>query len=165
MGFTFEGQWYGICRSRTGRLVWAERVPNGVCLPALTDVLQVYFASGTQKPSWYAGVIAESGYEEVSADDTAASHSGWTEETGYSETTRPQLGSLQFDGGVMTMGSALSFTYTVTTTVRGLFVASVSGKGSPLGILWSTAPYSAARSVPAGATLTWSYTLRAAEGS
>ncbi len=165
MGFSIQGQWYGICRSRTGRLLWAERVPNGICEAALTDLLQVHFGGGTQKPAWYAGIIAESGFEEVSSDDTASSHAGWTEEQGYAESDRQQLTGLQFDGGVMTMGSAVSFSYATTTTVRGLFVASVATKGSSSGVLWSTAPYASARSVPAGSTLTWSYTIRAAEGA
>jgi hypothetical protein len=148
---------------------WAEEVPNSICLAAMTDILGVYFAGASAAANWYAGLIISPGtgvdIVEASVDptDTAASHPGWHELTGYSESTRPQLPSRAAAGAVLTTGKA-SFTAAGELLLRGMFLATSNTKGGTGGLLFCTALFPQTRVLAAGGVLSLGYSLRLGGG-
>jgi hypothetical protein len=138
---------------------WREFFPNGLTDAGLTDVWSVYLNGGTQKTSWYLGLIAESGFVEVDPGDTMSSHAGWSEYTGYNEAARVELTGKVVAERLFTHTTPGAFTFGSTASIRGVFVVSNSTKGGSTGILLATALYSAARSVQGGRTLQLTYAL------
>ncbi len=151
------------CRDRLGNLIWREEFPNGVTTPGITDLLSAGFAGGTQRPNWYVGLIDGDDFDDVSADDTMASHAGWAELTDYSG-DRPAW-SLTVAAGVAVTGTPAGYTLSAACSARGLFITSNATKGGATGILWSTGLFNAARALSSGSTLSVIYTLRGAGGA
>ena len=75
----------------TGDLVWEDMNHNIIPNAALSDILSVYFANGTQSSTWYMvpadGVPAGTTPGFV-AGDTPASHTDWVENQDYDEAVR-----------------------------------------------------------------------------
>jgi len=102
------------------------------------------------------------------AADTMASHSGWTENTGYSNSTRPAptWGSASASGGgAGTAGTgtisttATAFSINATGTIAGAFLVTNSTKGGTTGTLYSAGSFTTGnRSVLSGDTLNVTYT-------
>ncbi len=85
----FRGYFDFVCKNPDGSVAWEERgVPNGTTTGGLNSILGVYFNSGTQLTSWYAGLIDNAGFSSLNAGDTMASHANWTENEDYAESTR-----------------------------------------------------------------------------
>ncbi len=157
------GEVYSVGRDRRGRVLWRESVRNGITIPGLTDLLSAGFANGTQRTAWHFGLIDGSGFSEVSPTDTAASHSGWAEEEDYSG-NRKQW-SLTVNGGIASTNAAALFAFTASASVRGVFLATASTKGSTSGVLWSTALFSSVRAMLSGQSLSVSYRIRGSGGA
>lgn len=149
------------CLNPDGTLAWRKSIYNDVL--ALTDLLSVYFASGTQKPNWYVGLIDNSGFTGLSPSDTMSSHPGWSENQDYTQATRPQW-SPSIGGGVAVNPSPAVFTFVGADTLKGIFLASNNTKGGTSGTLWSTALFGALQSVTPGQVWRVIYNLRAAGG-
>ncbi len=132
--------------------------PNGAAYVGLNAILETMFRSGSQITTWYVGLIDGSTFVSVSANDTMASHGGWTEFTSYSGANRPAWGPAAAASGVMT--NTTLFTYAISSdgSLAGQFVTQGQAK-SPgnTGILWATALQS--RSVTNGDTLSGDYTI------
>lgn len=158
-----KGYWIADGLDAQGHLLWQEAIYNDVVSAALTDLLSVYFASGTQKPSWYAGLIDNAAYTGVALADTISSHAGWAESTAYSESTRPQW-TPTVSGGLASNATVILFTMSAATSLRGLFLVSNSTKGGSTGTLWSTALFTTVRAMLTLQTLRLTYRLRAAGG-
>jgi hypothetical protein len=145
---------------RRGNIKWQEKFPNGVTVAGLNDLLSVAFASGTQKPNWYGGLINGSGFSSLSSGDTAASHSGWTEATRYSQSTRPAWTPGTPSGGALAGTAALTFSINASSSIQGGFLISNSTKGGTSGILYATGSFSSgARSLSNGDTLSVAYSV------
>jgi hypothetical protein len=112
---------------------------NMVTDAGLNSVLDVYFRAQTQLTAWYVGLISGTGSTGLAATDTMGSHAGWTEATGYSESTRQQWSPPAASSGVVLNTSPLTFTANATGTIRGVFLASNSTKGGTTGTLHSHA--------------------------
>ena len=126
---------------------WKETIHNLVVDEGLTDVLDVYFKSGTQSATWYVAIFG--------SDSTPAA--GWTyavpvctEFTNYDETTREEwvegaITSKSLDNSA----SPTEFTCTSgTNTIYGGMLNNVSTKGdvaSGSGILYSGARFGSSR--------------------
>lgn len=152
------------CVNPDGSIAWEKKHHlNGDTTVGLNDVLNVYFDSGTQKTSWFAGLINNSGFTALAASDTMSSHAGWSESTDYSEGTRPAWNPGAASGGVMT-GPAISFSINGTVTIKGSFLVSNSTKGGTTGILMATDAFDSNQSMTNGQTLnvTWTKTFTAA---
>lgn len=124
-------------RWRNGRLISRHRAKNGMTLVGLNDALEVLCRQQTQR-TWKIGLIDAAGFDELSEDDTMASHAGWTEITAYSEGTRPAWGPGAAAGQVSINASSVAFTFTSAKTIGGLFLASDNTKGGTSGILLCT---------------------------
>lgn len=140
-------------------------MPNGITTAALNDLLEVYFRSGSQKASWYAGLISSTSYSALAAADTMSSHSGWTEATAYTPSTRPQWSPGAASSGVVLNSAAFTYTFTAEATVKGFFVASDSTKSGTTGTLLATGLFSSDQTFQTGEVLRGFYQLTAAAGS
>jgi hypothetical protein len=137
---------------------------NGITTPAINDLLDDYFSNGTTPTAWYIGLIDNTGFSSVSASDTMSSHAGWTELTGYSESTRPAWGPGNAAGGIKTNASPVIFTATSDIVVAGHFTVSNNTKGGSTGVLWNTAVFTSEKSVSVGQRLRVYYELRGRDG-
>ena len=134
-------------------LKWHEVVKNLVVTTGENDVGEVYFRSGTQKTAWYLG-FKNTGT--VVAGDTLASHSGWTEFTGYTG-NRQAITFGAFSTGSSTI-TPIAFTANATGTVSGALIASVASGTS--GLLYSAANFTGGdQPVVSGNVLTVSATV------
>jgi hypothetical protein len=152
------------CYDKNGNLKWQDTAENGVTNTALNDVLNVYIEAGSQTTTWYCGLVDNAGFTGFAAGDTSASHSGWSESTAYSNSTRIQWSPGAASSQSITNSSTMDFSInTNSTVIKGLFIISNSTKGGSTGTLFSTAAFSGGtQSVNSGDTLKVTYTLSAA---
>lgn len=107
----------------------------------VTDVgrdllMNVAVALGTSAPAaYYVGLIGSSSFVGLSAGDTMSSHAGWSEETAYSQSTRPTWTDGGVSGGLVTNPAFAEFTLTADKTIKGAFLATNSTKGGTTGTL------------------------------
>lgn len=134
---------------------------NMVTNGALDDVLEVYLRNGTQKTTWYLGLVDNSGFSALAAGDTMSSHAGWTELTTYSQATRPAWGPDAASGQTMTNSTSVTFTASGTIAVNGCFLTSGNGKGGTSGTLFATGSFSAVQNLTSGQNLKVTYTCPA----
>lgn len=129
-----------------------SQAPNLVVNQGKNDFLNTYFVDGTQiaSTSWFMGLIVDTGFTGIVSGDTAASHSGWSEFTSYSQSTRVVWGQGAPSSGVTTITNAspVTFDITGTGTLKGGFIISQSTKGGTSGKLWAAALF--ASPVPVG---------------
>ena len=142
---TLKGLWVSELW-RKGKKISEHYAPNDICTAGKSSLLNTFFNAALQVTpgSWCAGLVDANGFTGYNvATDTMASHPGWVEFIGYSQTVRPAWGQ----GSVPSSSSSISnaapmvFDLTATATVQGLFIATVNTKGSTAGLLWSAASY------------------------
>lgn len=129
---------------------WIE-FPNGATYEGMNYLLDCGFRGQSQLSSWFFVPINGSGYSAVSVNDTAASHSGWTEFTTYSESTRQQWSPAAASSGTV-INTAVTLTISSSGTIQGFGLQSNSTKSSTSGKLASTATLSSADSVTSSQT-------------
>jgi hypothetical protein len=144
-----------------GRHIGQYAVKNLVVNQGKNDILEAYFHDGTvtAASSWFMGLISNSGYSAIAAADTAASHAGWNEFTGYSESTRQAWGQGAAASQSITNSTPVTFSINATGTVKGAFIITNSTKGGTSGKLWAAALFSADVPVNNGDQLKVTYTL------
>jgi len=156
------------CFDKDGNLKWKESAHNLVVNVGLQDMNDKYFDGSTYTATWYLGLVTgPGGSNTYSANDTLATHAGWTEFTGYTGNRKSVTwnGATLADPSVMSnSSSASSFAITGSATVAGAFLASVDTGTS--GILFSVSNFQSPgdRTVANGDTLnvTYSFSLDAA---
>lgn len=149
------------CVGPDGRVKWRDSLPNLVTTVGKNHLLDQYLEGSSYTAAWYLGLIDNAGYTAVAAGDTAASHSGWTESTAYSNGTRPAP-----SWGAAAAGSKAStptaFTINATATIKGAFLISNSTKGGTTGTLYSAGLFTGGdKAVANGDTLNVTYTASA----
>ena len=85
----------------------------------LNDVNDVYYNGGSQTTLWYVGLITATSFTGISANDTAASHSGWSEYVDYAETTRPVIDFGASSDDLSTNPVTVNFTPNANTELIG----------------------------------------------
>jgi hypothetical protein len=150
------------CLDPEGNLKWLEEVENTVVNTGLDDLLDKYFKGSSYTAGFFVG-LKNTGT--IAGGDTMASHAGWTENTTYSNATRPalSLGTVSAQS-VDNAASKASFTINGSTTIFGAFVTTNSTKGGTTGTLYGAADFAASRAVLNGDTLNVTVTLTAASG-
>lgn len=156
--FTFK------CFDKEGNLKWEESTHNLVVNTGLKDMNDKYFSGVTYTATWYIGLIngPASGTTFI-AGDTSATHAGWTENTDYSQSTRPQVtfgAATTADPSVISnSGSPSAFSINGTATIAGAFLISNNTKGGTTGVLFSESDFQSPgdRAVVNGDTLTVTY--------
>lgn len=146
---------------KDGNLKGTYDFPNDITNEGKNYILDVMFHDQTQiaSTSWYIGLISNSGYSALAAGDVMSSHSGWTEFTGYSESTRVAWGPGSPSAQSITNASPATFDLNASGTVKGVFVTSNSTKSGTTGKLWATALFSADVPVVNGDQLKITYTV------
>lgn len=146
-----------------GKLIKKYKFKNDITNEGKNTLFEIMFHDGTQiaNSSWCIGLISNSGYSALAAGDTMASHSGWTEFTGYSQSTRVAWGAGAAASQSITNASPATFDITSSGTIKGIFVTSQNTKSGTTGKLWATALFSADVPVSNGDQLRVTYTVSA----
>lgn len=158
------------CFDKDGNLKWEAKSHNLVVNVGLADMNDKYFSGSGYTAAWYIGLYGAAASNDPAAGDTMSSHAGWTEDTNYSQSTRPacSFGSATTaDPSVIDNSlSVAQFSMNATTTIGGAFLTSDNTKGGTSGILFSAADFQSPgdRSVVNGDTLnvTYQFSLDAA---
>jgi hypothetical protein len=139
------------------------QVHNDITNEGKNTIFDVMFHDGTQiaSSSWYLGLISNSGYSALAAGDTMSSHSGWTEFTAYTQSTRVAWGPGAAASQSTTNASPATFDINASGTVKGIFVTSNSTKSGTTGKLWATGLFTADVPVSNGDQLKVTYTVSA----
>jgi hypothetical protein len=134
---------------------------NMVTNAALNDVLGVYLHADTQKTTWYLGLIDNSGFSALAAGDAMNSHAGWSENTTYTQSTRPAWNPDAPSGQTITNSTSVVFTANGSITIKGCFLVSDSTKGGTTGLLFATGSFTSTQSLVATQNLKVTYTCPA----
>lgn len=155
------GRYRVECYAADGTLKWVDHIDNLVTTVGKNFLLDTVLAGSAYTAAWFLGLIDSTGYTAVAAGDTAASHTGWTESTAYSNSTRPapSWGSASAGSKAST---ATAFNINATATIKGAFLISNSTKGGTTGTLYSAGLFTGGdRAVANGDTLNVTYTASA----
>ena len=161
LGLALENTWEIVCFDSDGKEKWREINDNIVVNVGLNDILDKYFKGSSYTAAWYVGIKGEG---TAVAADTVASHSSWSELTGYSQAARPtvSLGSVASQS-VDNSASKATFTINATATVAGAFIITDNTKGgTSSGTIYGIVDFGSARAVISGDTLEVTVTLTAA---
>ena len=153
------------CIGANGQIKWEEEMSNITTNVGRQNMNAVYFSSSSATATWYLGLVDGASAPTYAVGDTAATHAGWTENTGYSNATRVTCTfgtATTANPSVITNSSSpAAFSMNATSTIAGAFLISNSTKGGSTGTLFSEASFSSPgnRSVVSGDTLNVTYTF------
>jgi hypothetical protein len=153
------------CFDKDGQLKWEASSHNLVMNVGLQDMNTQYFKGTAYTAGWFIGLVTGPGSGTTFAAGDTMSSKSWTENTGYSNATRPAatFGTATTANPSVQTNSAspASFTINATSTIAGAFLVSNSTKGGTTGVLFSASDFSAPgdRSVVSGDTLNVTYTF------
>lgn len=156
--FNVKGE-YRVQIIRDGKIIDEEVIPNGVTTVGKTTILNVMFGSTSKIADWYIGLIQDGSYTGLAAGDTMASHSGWVEFTGYSQSTRPEWDPSNASSTSISNSTARTFSITTGDTLKGVFIADENTKTGNTGTLWGTALFSSDKVVTNGDSVKIIYTV------
>jgi hypothetical protein len=153
------------CIGVDGQVKWEESLTNLVVNQGLQNMNTEYFKGSGYTATWYLGLYGSGATNDPTANDTAASHPGFTEIVPYSNATRPAATfgtATTADPSVITnSASPAVFTINATATVGGAFLISDNTKSGTAGVLFSASDFAAPgdRAVSTGDTINVTYTF------
>jgi hypothetical protein len=163
------GHWDVECFDREGSLKWRDEVENTVVTVGKNLALDTILAgSAYTVVGPFVGFISSVSWSAISAADTMASHTGWTEAGATNAPTytspRKTAAWSAASAGAKALSSALAYAITGTGTLKGLFVVYGTGAVSTIdntsGTLLSAGLFTGGdRAVLSGDTVNASYTL------
>ena len=154
-----------VCRDKDGNIKWSAKSHNLVVNVGLQDMNAKYFSGSSYTAAWYIGIYGAAASNTPAAGDTMSSHGGWTENTSYSQATRPVCtfgtATTAAPSVITNSASPATFSINATTTVGGAFLTSNNTKGGTTGILFSASDFSSPgdRSVVSGDSVNVTYTF------
>lgn len=161
-GALAEGRYQVICYDRNGVEKWRDEIKNLVVNAGLNYLLSAGLAGGSQITSWYVGLMSAS--PTPAAEDTLASHGGWTEITDYDGSRKAWTAGSVTGQSVDNSGSPASFEIDDTASVGGAFLSSAASGTS--GTLYSAGAFAGGnKSVGNGDTLVVTSTFTQAAAS
>lgn len=146
---------------RAGKVIHREKARNGVTNGGKDHALDIVFGGGSQVDPWYIGLIDDDGGVSLAAADTMSSHTGWSENTDYSEGARQEWDDAAASSQSKTSSTTADFSINGTADIYGVFISSDSTKSGTSGTLWATAAFSSSIPVVNGDTLRVTYTVNA----
>jgi len=162
-GLGASGVYTVVCIGPDGVEKWRDTFPNLVVNSGLQLMNDTFFDGTTYTAAWYLGLITgPASGTTFNAADTMLSHGGWTEDTAYSNATRPQVvfGSATLADPSVIATTATSFSINGTTTVAGAFLTTDNTKGGTAGTLFSASDFTGGdRLLQSGDTLNVTYTF------
>jgi hypothetical protein len=153
------------CIGADGVVKWEEEMSNLTTNVGRQNMNAVYFSSSAATATWYLGLVDGASAPTYANGDTALTHTGWTENTGYSNATRVTCtfgtATTASPSVITNSASPAAFNMNATSTIAGAFLISNSTKGGTTGTLFSEASFSSPgnRSVVSGDTLNVTYTF------
>lgn len=141
---------------RGNKLIMRTGGLNGIVTEGRNYMLNCMFGAGTpvsQVDPWYIGLINNSPTPSLSASDTLASHSGWSEITG----TRQSWTDADAASGSKGTTTVSTFPMLGTYNVYGIMVCSVASGTS--GVLWATGAFDSVIPVLNGDNLKVGYSV------
>ena len=153
------------CVAPDGSVKWEVESHNLVVNEGLQDMNTKYFLGSGYTAAWYIGLYGAASSNNPTANDTAASHPGFTEVTPYSNITRPAAtfgAATAADPSVISnTASPAQFTINASSVVGGAFLISNNTKGGSAGVLFSASDFGSPgdRTVASGDTLLVTYTF------
>lgn len=153
------------CFDKDGNLKWVIEEPNLVVNQGLQDMNTKYFKGASYTAAWYLGLYGAAASNNPVAGSTAASPTGITEVTAYSQATRVAVTfgtATTADPSVISNSASPSaFSINGTTTVGGAFLISDNTKSGTSGVLFSASDNQSPgdRSVINGDTVNVTYTF------
>lgn len=159
-GAKASGHYVVECHDAEGNLKWTDKIENLVTTPGRNDALDKYLSGSGYTAAWYLLLISNTSYTTgPNAADTAASHSGWTESTVYSNATRPAATFGAAAAGSKATSSASVFNINGSDTIKGCGLIANNVKGGTSGVLYSVGLFSGGdKPVSNGDILNVSYT-------
>jgi hypothetical protein len=155
---SITGDYTVECLDAQGNVKWSETIKNLVVTVGKNYMLDETFAGVNYSAAWYLGLVDGTSSPTYNAANTMASHSGWTEFTDYSESTRPAPTWNAASAGSKAT-NATSFSINGAGTVAGAFMTTDSTKSGTTGTLFSAGNFSGgSRTVASGDTLNVTYT-------
>lgn len=124
------GKYVAQCFDVHGNLKWEEHFDNLVTTQGKNHLLDTYLAGSSYTGKVFLGLISATGYTGVNAADTANSHTGWNEFSGYSQVARVAPSFSAASSGSKATASAAVFSITSANTVKGTFLVANTGTGS-----------------------------------
>ena len=158
------GKYIVECFDKDGNPKWTAESKNLVVNVGLQYMAGSALTATTQITTWYVGLYGAAASNTPAAADTAASHTGWTEITSYTEANRPVANfavATNANPSVVT-NTANKAVFTISaasTVIGGAFLISNNTKGGTTGTLFSAADFQAPgdRSVVNGDILNVTY--------
>jgi hypothetical protein len=165
--FQVGGYFVVECIDSDGNKVWETTAENGVTNVGINHLLNTEWAYGSQSQYWYLGLIDGATTPTLSASDTMASHSGWSEHTSGDTSDATRVLWTPTTATALSLVNATSSDYhmipSAPITIWGLFLVDNNTKGGTTGNLSATAPFSTGpQSCKTGDTLRSTYTMGAA---
>lgn len=155
---TITGEYTVECVGADGQVKWSDTFKNLVTTVGKNFMLDTTFSGSSYTAAWYLGLVDGATSPTYNAADTMGSHSGWSEFTSYSESTRPapSWGSASSGSKATT---ATSYSINGSGTVAGAFMTTDSTKSGTTGTLYSAGNFTGgSRTVASGDTLNVTYT-------
>lgn len=153
------------CYDSEGNLKWREETHNLVVNVGLQDMNTQYFKGSSYVAAWYIGLITGPGSGvTIAAADTMSSKT-WSENTSYSNATRPTAtfgtATTANPSVISNSASVAQFNINGTATIAGAFLVNNSTKGGTSGTLFSASKFTSPgdRAVSSGDTLNVTYTF------
>ena len=156
--------WTVECR-RGGRLKWTAHIPHNIVpTEGLNHAISNHLKGSSYTAAWYIGLVSSS--PTFAAADTMASHGGWTEVTGYTETYRQTLTLGSVAGGSAHNHAAPgTFSINASATIGGAFLCTDDAVGSANGTIYAEAAFASGnKTVGSGDSLSVRVTTIAATG-
>lgn len=158
-----RGVYTAICYGPDGVEKWRDTFPNLVVNVGLQLMNSTFFTGSAYTAAWYLGLVNGPGSGTTfAASDTMSSHGGWTEDTTYSNSTRPAVtfGVPSLADPSVIASTPTSFTINGTTTIAGAFLTTDNTKGGTTGTLFSASDFTGGdRLLQSGDTLNVTYTF------
>lgn len=162
----FSGHWtlerwepWGPSYYGQQRRVSRQRFPNDIMLAQIDDLEKVYFKNGTPASAWNIGLIGGTTVA-ITTADSMSSHTGWSEDENYSESTRQAWSPNDPASQIIENSTSVVFTLNANTTIRGMFLTSSNVKGGTSGLLWSAAELDTPEIASNGQTIRAFYSLQ-----
>jgi hypothetical protein len=150
------------CVGANGQVKWVDTFHNRVMSGGVQDMNTKYFSGSVYTATPFLGLVTGPGSGTTFAyGDTLASHTGWTEDTGYSGSRKAVTFGTATTANpsvITNSGSPSSFSMNATSIVAGAFLCTVSSGSS--GVLFSAGNFTGGdKSVASGDTLNVTYTF------
>jgi len=157
--FSLRGFFVVEHRNKSGELIGAYEMPNGIVDVGLNHILDTEFHAAAQVATWYIGLVDNAGWTAWAAADTMAAHAGWAESVAYTEANRPEWTEGAAAARAITNAVTVDFSINAIGNMKGIFIVSDNTKGGAIGILWSTAAFTSVVAVSGGDTFKITYTV------